>query len=102
MARKLQNSIPASSDAATPAEAPAGKRPIHRIRLGYLQAALWENETPHGVRHSVTLERLYTDAEGKWQSTRSFNESDLPGLAALLHLAIADLHHRRSEPWDGD
>ena len=49
----------------------------------------------------MSLERLYTDEEGNWQYTRTFNASDLPNLAALLHLVIADVHHRRCEPWDG-
>src|SRR5689334_21913628 len=90
---------PAAADAAEPGE---GRRPVHRIRLGYCQAALWENESEYGVRYTVTLERLYTDAEGAWQYTRTFGAHDLPALAALLQLVIADLHHRRAEPWDGE
>lgn len=84
------------------AEAEGGNRPVHRIRLGFCQAAIWENEGEFGARYSVSLERLYTDEEGNWQYTRSFNASDLPNLAALLHLVIADVHQRRSEPWHGE
>ena len=84
-----------------PAEGEGGNRPVQRIRLGFCQAAIWENPSEFGVRYSVALERLYTDEEGNWQYTRTFNASDLPNLAALLHLVIADIHHRRSEPWDG-
>ena len=68
--------------------APAVKRPVHEVRMGRIKAAIWENETAYGVRHSVTLERLYTDAEGNWQHTRTFNDSDLPTLAALLHAPV--------------
>ncbi|HZW30515.1 MAG TPA: hypothetical protein VFF52_07370 [Isosphaeraceae bacterium] len=85
-----------------PGEAEGGNRPVHRIRLGSCQAAIWENEGEYGVRYSVSLERLYTDEEGNWQYTRTFNASDLPNLAALLHLAIADIHHRRTDPWNGE
>ena len=85
-----------------PAGAEGGNRPVHRIRLGSCQAAIWENQGEYGVRYSVSLERLYTDDEGNWQHTRTFNAGDLPALAALLHLAIADIHHRRSEPWEGE
>ncbi len=102
MSQNPRTPAAASPATDTPADASANRRPIHRIRLGYCQAAIWENETPHGPRHAVALERLYTDADGKWQRTRSFNASDLPTLAALLHLAIADLHHRRSDPWEGE
>ena len=83
-------------------EAEGGTRPVHRIRLGSCQAAIWENEGEYGVRYSVSLERLYTDEEGKWQYTRTFNASDLPNLAALLPLVIADIHHRRTDPWNGE
>lgn len=86
----------------TPSDTTAGNRPIHRIRLGFCQAAIWENQSEYGVRYSVSLERLYTDDEGNWQYTRTFNAGDLPTLAALLHLAIADIHHRRCEPWEGE
>ena len=85
-----------------PAEAEGDNRPVHRIRLGFCQAAIWENQGEFGVRYSVSLERLYTDDEGNWQYTRTFNAGDLPTLAALLQLTIADIHHRRSEPWEGE
>jgi len=111
MARTHKNSAATVSDATppvrpapveTPDDTSAGNRPVQRIRLGYCQAAIWENESEFGVRYSVSLERLYTDDEGNWQHTRTFNAGDLPTLAALLQLAIADIHHRRSEPWEGE
>ena len=46
-------------------------RPVHEIRLGPVRAAIWANETEVGIRHSVTLERLYKDAEGRWKNTDS-------------------------------
>jgi hypothetical protein len=35
------------------------KHPVHEIRLGVVRAAIWANETEAGIRHNVTLERLY-------------------------------------------
>ena len=67
-------------------------RPVHTIQLGYLQAAIWQNETEHGPRFGVTLERLYRDQEERWQSTRSFRPGDLPTLIQVLQLAVADLY----------
>jgi hypothetical protein len=111
MTRKQQNSATTSHDATppvrpapateTPADTTAGNRPVQRIRLGFCQAAIWENQGEYGVRYSVSLERLYTDDEGNWQYTRTFNAGDLPTLAALLQLAIADIHQRRTDPWNG-
>ena len=38
-------------------------KPVHDIRLGAIKAAIWANSTPKGIRHSVTLTRLYKDGE---------------------------------------
>ena len=41
-------------------------RPVHELRLGKIKAAIWANDTESGVRHNVTITRLYNDG-GKWQ-----------------------------------
>lgn len=63
-------------------------RPIHVARIGRVKAAVWANETENGVRHNVTLQRIYVDAEGHWQSTDSFGRDDL-----LLVGKVASLAH---------
>ena len=62
-------------------------RPAHEIRLQAVRAAIWQRETESGVRHSVTLERLYKDAEGRWKSTDSLGREDLLVAAKVLDLA---------------
>ena len=62
-------------------------RPVHEIRLGPVRAAIWANETEVGIRHSVTLERLYKDAEGRWKNTDSLDRNDLLVAAKVLDLA---------------
>jgi hypothetical protein len=62
-------------------------RPVHEIRLGAVRAAIWQRETESGVRHSVTLERLYKDAEGRWKNTESLDRNDLLVAAKVLDLA---------------
>jgi len=37
----------------------AAKAPVHEVRLGRIKAAVWENTTENGVRHNVTICRLY-------------------------------------------
>ena len=76
------------------------KRPVQTIRLGVVQAAIWQDDTEHGPRFGITLERLYRDKDEKWQSSRTFRPGDLPTLIQVLTLAVADLFHRRGEPWD--
>lgn len=60
--------------------APAAARPVEEVRLGTVKAAIWRNETEHGVRYSVTFEKLYRDQSG-WRSTGSFGRDDLLVLA---------------------
>jgi hypothetical protein len=61
--------------------------PIHEVRLGYVKAAVWRNETEAGVRYNVTFSRLYKDGE-QWKSTESFGRDDL-----LLLAKVADNTH---------
>jgi hypothetical protein len=70
-----------------PAE-PTKARPVHEIRLGRVKAAVWANEGEHGLRHSVTIQRIYKDTAGIWQRSDSFGREDL-----LLVAKVADLAH---------
>ena len=62
-------------------------RPVHEVRLGRVRAAIWENESPNGTRHNVTLSRLYKDGDD-WKDSNSFGRDDLPLVAK-----VADLTH---------
>ena len=61
-------------------------RPVHEIRLGRVRAALWENSTEKGIRHNVTVSRLYKDGE-QWKDSSSFGREDLPLVIKVLDLA---------------
>ena len=61
----------------------ATNKPIHEIRLGKVKAAIWANDTCSGVRHNVTIERLYKDGDD-WKSTSSFGRDDLPLASKVL------------------
>lgn len=61
-------------------------RPVHEVRLGRIKAAIWENETQTGVRHNVTLQRIYRDGE-QWKTSDSFGRDDLPLVAKVVDLA---------------
>ena len=52
-------------------------KPVHNVRLGAIKAAIWANSTPKGIRHSVTLTRLYKDGKD-WKYSDSFGRDDLP------------------------
>ena len=67
--------------------AKAANKPVNEVRLGRIKAAIWENETPNGPRHNVTLQRIYKDGE-EWKTSDSFGRDDLP-----LVMKVADLAH---------
>lgn len=61
-------------------------RPVHEIRLGRIKAAIWENETQNGMRHNVTVSRLYKDGE-QWKDSNSFGRDDLPLVVKVIDQA---------------
>ncbi len=95
MAKRAQNrgeafdadpSLRQSSEETAPVGEP--KRPIQEFRLGRIKAAVWENETQLGTRHSVTITRLFkVDGEKTWRTSTAFNRDDLPLVAKVADLA---------------
>jgi hypothetical protein len=65
----------------------SNNKPVHEVRLGRVKAAIWENDTSTGIRHNVTIQRIYRDGE-QWKTSDSFGRDDLP-----LVTKVADLAH---------
>ena len=74
-------------------------RPSCKIRLRPVSASVWRKETGKAVHYSVTFEKSFRDRAGKWQSSSSFDESDLLLLAKAANLAHDNIQeqHRRDE-----
>lgn len=71
----------------------SNNQPVGRVRLGAVQAAIWQNTDRNGVpRYGVTFERIYKDAEGNWQSTGSFGRDELLVLAKVADRAHSEIH----------
>lgn len=69
-------------------DVPMKNKPIHEVRIGSIKAAVWRNETETGVRHNVTVSRIYKDKESdSWKSTESFGRDDLLVLAKVADQA---------------
>ena len=62
-------------------------KPVHEIRLGRVKAAIWANDTEQGIRHNVTIARLYKEGDD-WKTSHSFGRDELP-----LVQKVADLAH---------
>jgi len=75
--------------------------PADHVRLGAISAAIWANDTEHGTRYSVTVERLYRDPEtGAWKSSTSFNRDDLLTLGKVADLAHTRIHQMQGRDRD--
>ena len=61
-------------------------RPVHEVRLGVVKAAIWANDTDNGVRHNVTVSRIYKDGD-EWKDSTSFGRDDLPLVAKVCDKA---------------
>jgi hypothetical protein len=82
---------------------PKSNRPVHEIRMGRIRAAIWENETPNGTRHNVTLSRLYKDGDD-WRDSTSFGRDDLPLVAKVADMVHSWIYRESSSqaPDEGD
>jgi hypothetical protein len=62
-------------------QAPA-RRPVHSVRIGPIEAAVWQNEKKDGGApfYSVTFKRNYKDGED-WKESSSYGERDCLSLA---------------------
>ena len=67
------------------------KPPVAKLRLGLIQATIWERTTDKGTFHSVTFERRYRDAKGEWHSSQSFDKGHLLTLAKLADQADTEI-----------
>jgi hypothetical protein len=74
----------------------SAKPPVAKLRLGLINASIWERATDNGKFHSVTFERRYRDANGEWHSTHSYDTSDLLSLAKLADQAHTEINRLQS------
>ncbi len=73
-----------------------GNLPEKKFRAGAISATVWLNHghKPNGEESeykTISIERSYTDKEGKWQSTNSMRVNDLPKAMVVLQKAYEQL-----------
>jgi hypothetical protein len=80
--RKQDSSAVEAAGAAATQEAgekAVGNKPAHEVRIGRCKAVIWANETDSGVRHNVTVRRLFKrEGSATWEQSDSFGPTDLP------------------------
>ncbi len=64
-------------------------RPVHKLRFGRLNLAIWQRQQPgtDRMRYSVRVVRTYKTADGSYKDTASLDAEDLPTAASLMLLA---------------
>ena len=77
-------------------------KPVHKITLYPVSAAIWRNSGERGVFYNATFQRTYKDKAGKYQSSDSFNASDLLLLAKVADLAHTEIERFRANDKDAE
>ena len=72
------------------------KPPVAKLRIGLINANIWQRVTDEDAFYSVSFERRYRDNDGNWQSTHSYNVDDLLILAKLADQAHTEITELRS------
>lgn len=66
--------------------------PIHKVKVGSINVAVWENKGEKGTFQTITMERTYTKDNGKtFEHTNSLRKNDLPKAILALQKAYESL-----------
>ena len=73
------------------------KKPVSKVTMYPISAAIWRNESEKGEAfYNVTFERSYKDDKGEYQSSATFNASDLLLLAKVADCAHSEIYKLRA------
>ena len=72
----------------------SNSKPAAELRIGTVNATIWENEVGGLTHHNVTFSRIYPDG-GQWKTTQSFGYVNLLSLAKLVDQAHTLIGERR-------
>ena len=73
------------------------KKPVSKVTLWPITAAIWRNENAKGEPfYNVTFERTYKDEAGELQNSASFSASDLLLLAKVADRAHSEIYKLRA------
>jgi hypothetical protein len=78
------------------------KKPVARVRLYPVSAAIWRNQNEKGVFYAITFERSFRDEAGQWQTSSNFNASELLLVAKVADLAHSEIYRLRANDRTGD
>jgi hypothetical protein len=76
--------------------------PAAKISLYPVSCAIWRNQNAKGVFYSASFERSYKDDAGKFQTSSTFNASDLLVLSKVADLADSKIRELRASDRQSD
>jgi hypothetical protein len=77
---------------------PAKDKPVHEVRIGRVKAVIWANQTESGLRHNVTLRRIFKrDQSSQWEQSDAFGRDDLWLVAEVARLAALWIYDHASQ-----
>lgn len=71
-------------------------KPVARVSLYPVSASVWRNQNQKGTFFSVSFERSYKDDAGKYQTSSTFNPSDLLVLSKVADLCDTKIRELRA------
>ena len=71
------------------------KQPIKKIKLGSIQATVWENQSDKGKPwYNVVVTRTYKDGD-EFKDSNSFGHNDLPVVSKAMDFAYSWIWNRQ-------
>jgi hypothetical protein len=71
--------------------------PLESFRDGAVTIKLWEQQAEGKSYVNASIGKLYKDQQGAWHETRSFNDTDLLKLHALIPQAHQQMKHHQEQ-----
>lgn len=71
-------------------------RPIHEIRKGLIKVRIWRKRTRSGLRHTVSIVRLFKNGD-VWKESTRFSRDDIPLVRLVLDDAFTWIYEQRQK-----
>ena len=82
----------------------AKQKPIKEFRTGWIQVAVWKNESEENgktlVKHSIRLQKRFRDEDGEYKDTNNYFPEELPKLALAVSKAYEFIALKERNPED--
>jgi len=72
------------------------RKHVHAIRHGLIQVRVWRKRTKSGLRHTVTVTRLFKNGD-VWKESSRFGRDDIPLVRLLLDRAFIWIYRQAAQ-----